>query len=129
MIRRPPRSTLTYTLLPYTTLFRSGAAVGDFDHRELAALFHPQDHPRRLAGHAAVAQGVLHQHGEHLLQVARVDQYGQGRYAVAELDLVQVGRDGFEVFVEEATDEGDQVDVLGLQIGRASGRERVCQYV
>src|SRR3546814_6627168 len=25
MIRRPPRSTLTYTLLPYTTLFRSVA--------------------------------------------------------------------------------------------------------
>src|SRR3546814_9789994 len=24
MIRRPPRSTRTYTLLPYTTLFRSG---------------------------------------------------------------------------------------------------------
>src|SRR3546814_11060008 len=27
MIRRPPRSTLTYTLLPYTTLFRS--IIGD----------------------------------------------------------------------------------------------------
>src|SRR3546814_19791482 len=28
MIRRPPRSTLTYTLFPYTTLFRSlGAAT------------------------------------------------------------------------------------------------------
>src|SRR3546814_6145837 len=26
MIRRPTRSTRTYTLLPYTTLFRSGAA-------------------------------------------------------------------------------------------------------
>src|SRR3546814_10515823 len=26
MIRRPPRSTRTYTLFPYTTLFRSGAA-------------------------------------------------------------------------------------------------------
>src|SRR3546814_13918397 len=110
MIRRPPRSTRTDTLFPYTTLFRSG----------------------------------------------------QGRYAVAELDLVQVGRDGFEVFVEEATDEGDQVDVLGLralaagqaehafddavgahallvddlqqavvavEIGSASCRERVCQYV
>src|SRR3546814_3897105 len=25
MIRRPPRSTRTYTLFPYTTLFRSGA--------------------------------------------------------------------------------------------------------
>src|SRR3546814_17174499 len=29
MIRRPPRSTRTYTLFPYTTLFRSfGACVG-----------------------------------------------------------------------------------------------------
>src|SRR3546814_16858977 len=27
MIRRPPRSTLTDTLLPYTTLFRSALAV------------------------------------------------------------------------------------------------------
>src|SRR3546814_1946993 len=27
MIRRPPRSTRTDTLFPYTTLFRSGAAV------------------------------------------------------------------------------------------------------
>src|SRR3546814_7243361 len=29
MIRRPPRSTLTYTLFPYTTLFRS--AISDAD--------------------------------------------------------------------------------------------------
>src|SRR3546814_9237846 len=29
MIRRPPRSTRTDTLLPYTTLFRSLAAIGD----------------------------------------------------------------------------------------------------
>src|SRR6056297_3370469 len=29
MIRRPPRSTRTDTLFPYTTLFRSGLAVGD----------------------------------------------------------------------------------------------------
>src|SRR3546814_18425189 len=27
MIRRPPRSTRTYTLFPYTTLFRSAAAI------------------------------------------------------------------------------------------------------
>src|SRR3546814_20556559 len=27
MIRRPPRSTRTYTLFPYTTLFRSGPAA------------------------------------------------------------------------------------------------------
>src|SRR3546814_4207000 len=28
MIRRPPRSTRTYTLFPYTTLFRSPALIG-----------------------------------------------------------------------------------------------------
>src|SRR3546814_17608604 len=28
MIRRPPRSTRTYTLFPYTTLFRSFAPIG-----------------------------------------------------------------------------------------------------
>src|SRR3546814_11507871 len=28
MVRRPPRSTRTYTLFPYTTLFRSGVEVG-----------------------------------------------------------------------------------------------------
>src|SRR3546814_7191223 len=28
MIRRPPRSTRTYTLFPYTTLFRSGRSGG-----------------------------------------------------------------------------------------------------
>src|SRR3546814_10506473 len=31
MIRRPPRFTLTYTLLPYTTLFRSASAAGRVD--------------------------------------------------------------------------------------------------
>src|SRR3546814_13836609 len=30
MIRRPPRSTRTYTLFPYTTLFRSEASKGRF---------------------------------------------------------------------------------------------------
>src|SRR3546814_19281940 len=29
MIRRPPRSTRTDTLFPYTTLFRSGVALGE----------------------------------------------------------------------------------------------------
>src|SRR3546814_15875985 len=46
MIRRPPRSTRTYTLVPYTTLFRSPVAdraVGDAE--ELADL--PVDRPQR----------------------------------------------------------------------------------
>src|SRR3546814_14687120 len=32
MIRRPPRSTRTDTLFPYTTLFRSGRAAGFGEH-------------------------------------------------------------------------------------------------
>src|SRR3546814_15108280 len=31
MLRRPPRFTRTYTLFPYTTLFRSGAIADIFD--------------------------------------------------------------------------------------------------
>src|SRR3546814_6356146 len=36
MIRRPPRSTRTDTLIPYTTLFRSGQSVAHWD---------PHNHP------------------------------------------------------------------------------------
>src|SRR3546814_19740190 len=48
IIRRPPRSTRTDTLFPYTTLFRSGAA-GDLDHD--------------------LGQGVFLEHGADGLQV------------------------------------------------------------
>src|SRR3546814_2203066 len=49
MIRRPPRSTRTDTLFPYTTLFRSAGAVGAdqagdaaFRHREAAMVDCPK---------------------------------------------------------------------------------------
>src|SRR3546814_10772643 len=48
MIRRPPRSTRTDTLFPYTTLFRSQLAV---PHR-------PQPHRRPLARAAVPAAGA-----------------------------------------------------------------------
>src|SRR3546814_2222145 len=55
MIRLPPRSTSTYTLFPYTTLFRSVAIVLD----RLAVL--GQRHPQRIQApddqrHGAVGQ-------------------------------------------------------------------------
>src|SRR3546814_13021801 len=95
MIRRPPRSTRTNTLFPYTTLFRSSEAVrpdlprcpratgavaaaqAGVDLRAGDLPGQPR-HPRRLPAHAAQPQPALH------------------------------GRQ---------------------QIGRASCRERVCQYV
>src|SRR3546814_13242760 len=39
MVRRPPRSTRTYTLFPYTTLFRSPAAVCSASLSNLAGVF------------------------------------------------------------------------------------------
>src|SRR3546814_2254721 len=61
MIRRPPRSTLTDTLFPYTTLFRSGG-IGPA---------HVRLHPARVQrGHddPAFAQGMCEQHAGHVLR-------------------------------------------------------------
>src|SRR3546814_10001335 len=64
MIRRPPRSTLTDTLFPYTTLFRSVTAVG-CRIGEIKAL-------AARIGHAHFA---THRHGAAIfLAPARADQ-------------------------------------------------------
>src|SRR3546814_16262845 len=47
MIRRPPRTTRTVTLFPYTTLFRSGVGAGD-QHGHVRHL--PTGGPHLLAG-------------------------------------------------------------------------------
>src|SRR3546814_11815156 len=67
MIRRPPRSTRTDTLFPYTTLFRSGLAVavgvaeqGDPVRRH-AARARPAHHPfHHRAFDAAVLRSEEH---------------------------------------------------------------------
>src|SRR3546814_14111364 len=43
MIRLPPRSTRTYTLFPYTTLFRSGLRIWHWIRRLAAQLTHRFD--------------------------------------------------------------------------------------
>src|SRR3546814_16020404 len=94
MIRRPPRSTRTDTLFPYTTLFRSrGWAGGSARPRANRAdgLFVRAD--RRGALHAC--RGRFHAEPPSLGAAAR-----KGRQAAR-----------------------------NAQIGRASCRERVCQYV
>src|SRR3546814_13592061 len=118
MIRRPPRSTRTDTLFPYTTLFRSG------HHLHLAVrpdapvqmLFtghmdtvYPADHPfqdqRFLDANTLNGPGVADMKGGLALLLAALE-------AVETTPLA--GRIGYEVVIK---------------IGRASGRERVCQYV
>src|SRR3546814_12635470 len=133
MIRRPPRSTRTDTLFPYTTLFRSwprpgarptaaGAGRGRrarTPQRSCVAAF--EHAPRQRDELPAV--GVL-AHGEHAL---RAESEPEPRVvAVAEPLAVfehVAGRfpgSGFVVVL---------VQLLAPEIGRASCRERVCQYV
>src|SRR3546814_21115565 len=58
MIRRPPRSTRTDTLFPYTTLFRSAAQRGAHVVRRLAGEHQPD--PAVLLAILDVAELLLH---------------------------------------------------------------------
>src|SRR3546814_18585677 len=97
MIRRPPRSTRTDTLFPYTTLFRSN---------------------RRI-----LPDGVLEQIEDDLVAIlglARAGLTWVGHIVVDELPE----RDRLGFCAGPGT-----LRRLNCQIGRASCRERVCQYV
>src|SRR3546814_14196361 len=55
MIRRPPRSTRTDTLFPYTTLFRSPRAAGLRPHRLALRQPQPGAEPRTRVDHAVAS--------------------------------------------------------------------------
>src|SRR3546814_2153168 len=64
MIRRPPRSTRTDTLFPYTTLFRSAGAM--------AAHRGDDDAPASAAAAAAGARGRSEEHTSELQSLMRI---------------------------------------------------------
>src|SRR3546814_14157926 len=99
MIRRPPRSTRTDTLFPYTTLFRS--------HARAAA-------PDRAAGR-------LHRRGNRGLGEQRQPQRAMPLRLGAQVQALPRG----------ALTPGrlQESPLTCTEIGRASCRERVCQYV
>src|SRR3546814_11241080 len=105
MIRRPPRSTRTDTLFPYTTLFRSA---------EARIVLGPRAQRPVVLGDAGVGQvdevGIAHV----------VQRRAQGQRAVVPVQADLRAVRGFRI--EAGVAEFDE-------IGRASGRERVCQYV
>src|SRR3546814_21130838 len=118
MIRRPPRSTRTDTLFPYTTLFRSPvrhAAQARCVHR----LCRPADGarglcPREREGRCAGERGGLAWKGR-----APANAGAQG--------MERVARDTGLLLSQER--EGLIPNRFPAQIGRASGRERVCNAV
>src|SRR3546814_17181222 len=98
MIRRPPRSTRTDTLFPYTTLFRSILSLLlDIPHVLLDNSY------GKVAGFA--------------------DQW------TADYGGLMRATGRAEAFETALACVAPQIVDGGGEIGRASGRERVCQYV
>src|SRR3546814_16576127 len=123
MIRRPPRSTRTDTLFPYTTLFRSPAeAVRGIIPEHLLLVADLVD--ELLAGHAIDDAADCDD-----IAARRIDQAGSVEEAR------KVGRFIFQILVPflRAVDRGgaaaENARATGPEIGRASGRERVWPYV
>src|SRR3546814_11485997 len=122
MLRLPPRSTRTDTPFPYTTLFRSA----DIDQKTAA-----RDAAR---AQVAVAEAQLN---EMRARIDRLDIRAPEAGIVLERSVEPgqvVGQGGSPLFriakdgkVEMRAQLADQE--ISRQIGRASGRERVCQYV
>src|SRR3546814_9014206 len=83
MIRRPPRSTRTDTLFPYTPLFRSDAVAGDLTHHVLVdgrRLAHPGpgrvavvlDHHDPLVGRHGIRGFRSEEHTSELQSLMRI---------------------------------------------------------
>src|SRR3546814_14372232 len=114
MLRRPPRSTRTDTLFPYTTLFRSPAARGVVARRRR----------RRPARRRAVAATRGHRR-DHAAGLGLQPPDRRQRRAGGSGRGVVLG----------AGDAGAGAGVRGVaaadagEIGREACRESVCQYV
>src|SRR3546814_15276107 len=124
MIRRPPRSTRTDTLFPYTTLFRSSdfAPIAVMDApTELVAQFLPVELKQDPSAERSVVD--VSQDVQRLDDAPQFRQgLGQGRWAVFDLQHAHDAC-GLEVAELDRPGQTDQ------EIGSASCRERVCQYV
>src|SRR3546814_7596180 len=127
MIRRPPRSTRTDTLFPYTTLFRSGAfdlvehddeiaaATGRFELLRLV-FGHCEHQGERRRGAVAVLEqlraGRLERFGRGQLDTRFAQRLGQ-RFALVDLGYDR-RRDG----------AGGAARACGLEIGDDRSEER-----
>src|SRR3546814_19276057 len=113
MIRRPPRSTRTDTLFPYTTLFRSTALHVRIIRPTATFRHHPIDILRRILDVAGLAMDA----------VLRVDLQTRVTFFGSD-DFVNPGR---AISLLRSVIERE-IDLDGHAIGRASCRERVCPY-
>src|SRR3546814_4750003 len=113
MIRRPPRSTRTDTLFPYTTLFRSQYPVP----RDLPGADHPggERARRRPARHPRPA------HGEAVLMEAGLEQTGVGNAAPTERPVLEIDR--LTVTLPKGADRDNAIEAVSISVRK---REIVC---
>src|SRR3546814_8891604 len=111
MIRRPPRSTRTDTLFPYTTLFRSRVREGE-QHQPLQYRDRAQRRPQ-VRHHLSVVAHVLQE------RIAAVEH----DHAVAALERravrLQAALEGIEAGIAAG---GLAVDARGLRVALAAQR-------
>src|SRR3546814_16777111 len=116
MIRRPPRSTRTDTLFPYTTLFRSRRVAEVLRPQRLGRL--EQREPHGVLGPSHVRERLV---GPRVLLVVGVD------FAVG-VRLGFLVEQQFALHQILSPAERPDVPRRVMEIGRASCRERVCTY-
>src|SRR3546814_16848200 len=119
MVRRPPRSTRTDTLFPYTTLFRSGGVRAGRQARHHA---HGLGNGQKLALFVA-------RHHTNGWNVTDGFPYGLGRMLVLDGLVIRIAIAGF--LVRHPTPSLGLLDggirhrlVNRLDLGRAGGRQR-----
>src|SRR3546814_18651134 len=122
MIRRPPRSTRTDTLFPYTTLFRSLALAERGLHALRAA-----DADRAVLDQAVMMRGrMVHPLGGE----PQLQRYGRDDSEV----IWSVSRGDLNITLIDAAEAAGAVlhfdrGLASVAIGRASCRDSVCPYV
>src|SRR3546814_17685675 len=115
MRRRPPRSTRTDTLFPYTTLFRSITMLPTSVEVEKVALD---------------ADGIFNnaQEGTILLDMSTIDPLATDRLQQEALKRKMSVVDAPVGRLAEHADRGESLFMVGAsELGRASCRERGCQ--
>src|SRR3546814_16304248 len=112
MKRRPPRSTLTYTIVPSPTLFRSVSASEKYPWINTTGRAPPVSGP--TSRHASRVPSKLSKNR------VSVGEFANGLHPAIDERLVLVGAISGQVAC---------VEPCLMQIGRAACRERVCPYV
>src|SRR3546814_11009072 len=138
MLPRPPRSTRTDTLFPYTTLFRSSIAGEPAGGQEEESMRESSDslNTRRSI---EIGGTMLHYYSLDAAEdagagaVTRLPRSLKVLYEnlLRHEDGFSVRREDLLAFARSARSKGDEQEIAfhPTQIGRASCRERVGQYV